>query len=81
MFKCKFLARCNYRLAAGFVLLMSAVVYGNYPVTAGNSGPRRVQTLSGAMSDCASRGVNTVVGHLGCSNSRGGSVRILRIKK
>lgn len=76
------ISRLNFRLAAGLVLLTSAVVFGNWPKPEDDVRPIKVQTLSSVMSSCAKRSVKTSFGTLGCSSSstvrNGGGVMFLR---
>ncbi len=76
--------RCNFRITAGLVLMTGAVVLGNLPEPEAPSGPTRIQTLNDRISACNRKGVETVIGRLGCTPQKSlrgnsGSVRILRV--
>ena len=77
--------RMDVRVIAGGVILMGAVLLGNWPEAVENMSPTMVRTVGAAVSDCNSRSVNTTSGRLGCAKVRGvrgnGSIKIVSVGK
>lgn len=77
--------RMDVRVIAGGVILMGAVLLGNWPEAVENMSPTMVRTVGAAVSDCNSRSVNTTSGRLGCTKVRGvrgnGSIKIVSVGK
>ena len=75
----------DVRIIASFVILVGAVVIGNWPKSQEEQSPIKIQTVGAAISDCNSRSIQTSSRRLGCVNIKGvrsnGSVRILSVGK
>ena len=77
--------KMDVRVIAGGVILMGAVLLGNWPEAVEDMSPTMVRTVGAAISDCNSRSVNTSIGRLGCAKVKGvrgnGSIRIMSVIK
>ncbi len=68
----RFAKNLNMRLVAGLVLLFSGAIYGLIENNREHTtAPREIQTISGKLSACQSKSVETPFGRLGCDNVRG----------
>lgn len=62
--------KMDVRIIAGGVILMGAVLLGNWPEAIEDMSPTMVRTVGAAVNDCNSRSVNTSIGRLGCAKSK-----------
>ncbi|GEM_PF-5020218 len=68
----RFVKNCNMRLVAGILLLFSGAVFGLIDNNRDHTGsPTEIQTISGKLSACRAKSVETPFGRLGCSNVNG----------
>ena len=77
--------KMDIRVIAGSVILIGAVLLGNWPEAIEDMSPTMVRTVGAAVNDCNSRSVNTSIGRLGCTQIKGvrgnGSIRIISVGK
>ena len=77
--------KMDVRIIAGGIILMGAVLLGNWPEAIEDMSPTMVRTVGAAVSDCNSRSVSTSIGRLGCTQIKGvrgnGSIIIISVGK
>ncbi len=67
----RFVRNCDARLFAGVVLLAAGAIGGYVQKTADDGAPTNIQTVAGAVGNCAEQSIKTPFGKLGCANVKG----------